>query len=331
MSATHAQDLQYSDELFLAVPTASLIHRKTSVSDLFIRLETGRMIKVAHKGAGINTDQVQRLNEKDVKYLYVFKSDLSNIVSDLIKGAEGLNQLKNVPSDLRIAKFFSIAESVYAELLQLPITDEALGRAVRLTQEISNSMRESPDYRTLVGTIIGLGDDFARHSLGTVVAANLVMTQLKWRSPKVVGPVTTAAFFHDIGLKELPEELRHKPTLEMNREETILWETHPALGVRIMSSMNNSITPDVLRMVQEHHEVGTGAGFPNRLRLERIFPLARLISMSNMLAHDLFKTNGNNATFSAEQMAQKIEHVYALMFGQDLARAALRIFKKEDE
>lgn len=329
--AQQSAEILFSESTFLAVPTASLIHRKASISDLFVRLNSDRMVKVAHKGGAIDVDRINRYGEKNIQYLYVFKQDLSVIVSDLVRGAEGLNQIKNVPSDLRISKFFSIAESVYAELMQLPISDESLGRAVRLSQEISTSMREQPDFARLVGTVVGLGDEFTRHSLGTVVIANLVMSNLKWKSPKVVGPVTTGAFFHDIGLKELPPELHHKPQVEMTKEEAQLWEQHPAIGVRLLSPLS-FITPDVLRIVQEHHEIANGAGFPGRLRSDRIFPLARLVSMANALAHDLFREGSGTPTpFSMDQMAQKVDHVYATMFGNDMAKAARKIFRKDDE
>ena len=35
--------------------------------------------------------------------------------------------------------------------------------------------------------------------------------------------------------------------------------------------------------------------------------------------------------FSLDRISQKIEHVYSTMFGADLARAARRIFKKDEK
>ncbi|MBX3023188.1 MAG: HD domain-containing protein [Bdellovibrionales bacterium] len=324
-------EILFSDATFLAVPVSSLIHRKTAIADMFVRLTTDRMVRVAAKGAEIDSERIHRYGEKNVRHLYVYKIDLSDIVSDLVRGAEGLNQIKNVPSDLRIAKFFSIAESVYQELMQLPITDESLGRAIRLSTEISDSMREKPDFTKLLGTVVSLGDEFTRHSLGTVVMANMIMVQLKWKAQKVVQPVTMGAFFHDIGLKELPRELLEKNPVEMSQAETQLWQTHSEIGVRLLNPIP-FVTPDVLRIVQEHHELANGAGYPQRLRGERIFPLARLVSMANSMAHDVFKTGAAaSQPFSMEMMAQKVEHVYATMYGGDLAKAARRIFKKEDD
>lgn len=319
----------FSEAEFLSVPMSSLIHRKVSLSDLFIRLPSDRMVKVAHKGGAIDVERIGRLSEKNVQVLYVHRNDFANVVSDLVRGAEGLAQLDQVPTDMKIAKFFNIAETVYAELLKLPISDESLGRAIRLSQEISTSLREKPDFSKVVKSIVGMGDEFSKHSLGSVVMSNLLVTQLEWSSPKLLAPITLGSFFHDIGLKELPTELWFKNPIEMTHDERTLWETHPAIGVKLLSSMS-FITPDVLRIVQEHHELPNGTGFPTKIRLERIFPMAKVVSMGNMLAHDLFDAQ-NGQPFSLENMLQKIEHAYGMMYGMDLARAARRIFKKDDK
>jgi HD-GYP domain-containing protein (c-di-GMP phosphodiesterase class II) len=319
----------YEEDLFIAVPIASLIHRKTAGSDMFVRLSSERMVKVAHKGGAIDVERIERFGEKNVRYLYVYKQDFAGIVSDLVRGAEGLNQLPNVPTDLKMAKFFSIAESVYSELLNLPVSDESLNRAARLATEISATMREKPDFAHLLATLVSLGDEFARHSLGTVVVSNLLMAQLEWSSQKLVGPITMGAFFHDIGLKEVPEELHFKPHVNMNKEEAALWETHPALGVRLLSPLS-FVTPDVLRIVGEHHEIPNGTGFPGRLRLDRIFPMAKLVSFANQMAHDLFPPTGQHQPLSMPHMAQKVQHVYSQMYGTDLTKAARRIFKSDD-
>ncbi len=327
--SSQAAEQTFSEFLFLAVPTSSLIHRKTAVTDLFIRLPSDRMVKIANKGGAIDVDRIQRFGDKNVQYLYVFRTDFSNIVNDLVRGAEGLNQLSQVPSDLKLQKFFNIAETVYTELLRLPITDESLGRAIRLSSEISTTLKEKPDFAKLVKVLVGMGDEFSRHSMGAVVMSNLLVAQLDWTSPKLLEPVTMGAFFHDIGFKEISPSLWFKNKVEMTSDEIQVWETHPMMGVKLLSAIP-TVTPEVLRIVQEHHEIPNGTGFPSKLRLDRIYPMAKVVSMGNMLSHDLFD-GGTSATFSMEAMAQKIEHVYSVMYGADLSRAARKIFRKDEK
>lgn len=319
-------DLLFTEDLYLPVPTSSVIHRKSSLADLYLRLPNNRMVKIAHKGGIIDIAQIQRFGDKEVRYLYVVKNDFSEIVSDLVKGAEGINRIDGIPADMKVTKFFSVAETVYSELLNLPLTDESLGRAIRLSTEISSALREKPDFAKLVETVIGLGDEFARHSLGTVVMANLLMIQLEWTSPKLSNPISMAAFFHDIGLKDIPTHLRFKKRIEMTPEEAALWETHPSIGVALLSPLQ-IITPDILRIVQEHHEMPNGAGFPQRLRSERMFPMSKVVSFANVLAHELFDAPSSEAPFLIDTLTQKVEHVYSVMYGVELAKAARRIFK----
>ena len=331
MMADTGESTQFSEHSYLAVPTSSLIHRKISLSDLFIRLPSDRMVKVAHKGGAIDVERISRFGDKDVHYLYVFKNELAGIVSDLVRGAEGLNHLPNIPSGLKVAKFFNIAESVFAELLNMPLSDESIGRAVRLSQEIATAMREKPEFLQLVETVVDLGDYFTKHSLGTVMMANMLMTKLEWSSPKLLAPITAGAFFHDVGLKEIPPELRFKNRIEMNKDERLMWECHPAKGVQLLSPLK-SMTTDVLRIVQEHHEIPNGQGFPGKLRLDRIFPMAKVVSFANVLSHDVFDMLERDSAFPMDAFTQRVDHIYAAMYGADLTRAARLIFRpKGDE
>lgn len=329
--AAESLEIYFAEDLFLAVPMSSLIHRKASISDLFIRLPSNRMIKIAHKGGPIDHDRLSRLSDKkNVTHFYVQKQDFGLVVGELVRGAVTLNDMSKIPADIRIAKFFDVAETVYSELLRLPVTDESLGRAVRLSQEISDGMRERPDFVKLIKSVVGMGDHFSRHSLGTVVMSNLVAVQLEWKSQKLLSPITNGAFFHDLGLKEIPEELRFKTRIEMNKDEALIWEEHPAIGASLLSTQN-FITPDVLRIVQEHHEIPNGTGFPGKLRLDRIFPMAKVVSLGNMLAHDIFDPLEQGKPFVLDQILQKIDHVYGVMYGADLARAARKIFKADKD
>jgi HD-GYP domain-containing protein (c-di-GMP phosphodiesterase class II) len=325
-----AAELMYSEFEFLAVPTGSLLNRKVSITDLYVKLPTGRMIKIAHRGGAINLEQIQRLGDKNVQHFYVYRADFAAVVQELVRGAQALNQMQNVPTDLKVSKFFSIAESVYVEMLRLPISEDSFMRALQISQEISISMRDNPQFATLVKTLVGMGDEFARHSLGCVVMSRLIMGQLDWSSPKLMEPVNIGAFFHDIGLRIIPEDLRFKEPIEMTAEERLMWETHPAKGALILEETKFA-NKEVLRIVQEHHEIPNGQGFPGKLSKDRIFPMAKVVSLGNVMAHDIFDSLLRGTPFSVEVMLHKIENDYAPMYGSDLSRAAKRIFKKDDK
>ncbi|MCB0350313.1 MAG: HD domain-containing protein [Bdellovibrionales bacterium] len=334
MSDSAARKLDDLDQLsdsadgiggYVAVPMATLIQRKSSLSDLFLKMPSGKMLKVAHKGGAIDKDQLDRFGSKDVRYFYVHREDLALVSTELIRGAQVISGMENIPVDIKTAKFLSIAETVYEELAKLPFTEEALGRALIISNELATSLSANSDLLKAMGAVVDLGEHFARHSLGTVIMSNLIAKQLGWTSPKVISPLTIGAFFHDIGMKELPPELLTKHRIDMTAKEIELYETHPARGVAILNNFP-VITADVLRIVQEHHEIPNGQGFPAHLRGERIYLPAKVVSLASVLAHDLFDVLPEDGVVDFDRVRLKIDSIYATMYGSELTKALKKIF-----
>jgi HD-GYP domain-containing protein (c-di-GMP phosphodiesterase class II) len=206
------------------------------------------------------------------------------------------------------------------------VTEDSIGHATEVVQEIAPKIAETDDLGKALRTVFMLGDQFARHSMGVVVVANWLAKQMGWTAPRVTVPLTMGALLHDIGLKELPQELVNKPRLEMTHEEVELYETHPVRGMMILRAFPG-ISADVLQIVQQHHEMPNGLGFPSRLRAERMFPLARVVSFANILAHDIIDTLLEKKEFSIEKLHERIDNLYKPMYGSELCKAAKAVFK----
>lgn len=313
---------------YAAVSTASLIHRKSALADLYLKLPSGRIFKIAHKNVMLDAKRLTSLNEKNVKYLYVKKADLAAIVSEFVRNAAALNKMDNVPVDLKAVKFVNLSETVFTELLKLPLSPESLTRATQFTKEMTVTMIQQPDFIKLFGTIITMSDEFAKHSMGCVLLSNLLAKQLGWESPKMLGTLTMGAFLHDIGKRELPPELLNKKRIDMTKEEVQLYYTHPNLGAQILSSVS-TISTDVLRIVQEHHELPNGCGFPSRIRGERMYPPAKVVSLANTLSHDFFDFAIPPKKIDFDKVREKVDTVYATMYGAELTKALRNLFKDE--
>ncbi len=126
-------------------------------------------------------------------------------------------------------------------------------------------------------------------------------------------------------MKELPPEILSKHRIDMTPKEIELYETHPARGVIILSSFP-VISADVLRIVQEHHEIPNGQGFPAHLRGERIFLPAKVVSLASLLAHDLFDVISEDKVVDVDRVRLKIDSIYSTMYGSELTRAIKKVF-----
>jgi HD-GYP domain-containing protein (c-di-GMP phosphodiesterase class II) len=86
-----------------------------------------------------------------------------------------------------------------------------------------------------------------------------------------------ACLFHDLGLTRIPEELLTRSE-SWDAEE---WETvkkHPQLSHQMLKECE-SIPPEVLQLVLEHHENANGSGYPRGLSLDQQHPWTRIIRL----------------------------------------------------
>lgn len=320
--------LDYDENIFVAIPPISIMSRRVAVADLYIKMPTGRMVKVAHGNRPIDIARMERMIERgQMEFLYVHKDDFSNLVSDIVSGTDKLKESQDIPPDIKLAKFFNISETVFAELIRLPLSDDSLNRAIKVSSEIATNLRMKPDFSKAVQVLTSLDDDFTKHSLSTVIVTSMLLNAMDWNSEKVVNSLTNAAFFHDIGFRELPTHLFYKQRIDMDAEEIRLYESHPTRGVQILSSLS-FISAETLQAVSEHHEISNGTGFPNGFRLERIYPLARLLSFSNLFAHDLFDSMKPGELFDETKLGRKLDGVYANMFDAEILKAARKVFRR---
>jgi putative nucleotidyltransferase with HDIG domain len=92
------------------------------------------------------------------------------------------------------------------------------------------------------------------------------------------GALRLGALLHDIGKLEVPVGILRKPG-SLTRCEWATMQRHPAIGVRLLSSIITSA--EVLSIVFSHHERWDGSGYPRGL-VGRQIPLpARIVSVAD--------------------------------------------------
>lgn len=312
---------------YTQVPKTQILARESAICDLYVRLLSGKMVKVAHKDSKVEPDRINRLSEKGVDSLYVLESDFSSVVRTLVKGVKQISESPKATNDIVVEQYFQVAEAVLTEVVQLPVNNESLSRAAEVSQEIAERLQHTDDLSKGLRMIFTLGEIFGRHTVGVVVMANWIGRQMGWTSARALYPVTMGAMLHDIGKRDLPPELMSKERINMSPEEVTLYESHPTRGVMMLKGFDH-LSSDILRIVHEHHEIPNGQGFPNNLRGERMFPLARVVSLADVLAHEILDPLMAKKPLAIDAVLDRMDTVYKAMYGAELIKAARKIFQK---
>ncbi|MGL5757121.1 MAG: bifunctional diguanylate cyclase/phosphohydrolase [Paraclostridium sp.] len=87
-----------------------------------------------------------------------------------------------------------------------------------------------------------------------------------------------AAYLHDIGKVEIPEEVLNKKEKLTDSEYEML-KQHPTLGVELIKHIKSF--EELLPLIKHHHERYDGRGYPDKLSGEDIPYLARVISIAD--------------------------------------------------
>jgi putative two-component system response regulator len=101
--------------------------------------------------------------------------------------------------------------------------------------------------------------------------------------------IETAALLHDIGMVGIPKSILNKRRTEMVDNERQLYQSHAAMGARIIGEIE--IMKPAALLVRMHHEQYNGKGFPDGLAGDDIPLGAQLISAASIYDNMIHKGN----------------------------------------
>jgi len=91
--------------------------------------------------------------------------------------------------------------------------------------------------------------------------------------------VRRAALVHDIGKLRLPRTILDR-TGELTDAETRAIQSHTVLGAEMLLSI--PAFREVMPLVQQHHELLDGSGYPKGLQAEKISPAVRILTVADV-------------------------------------------------
>lgn len=97
----------------------------------------------------------------------------------------------------------------------------------------------------------------------------------------LVQPASIAGLFLDLGLSELPADLRSKELKNMTPEEAKRYRAHPELSVKILQGKRMVISTEIQEAILRHHEKYDGSGYPKGYRDSRLSPLHQIVAIAS--------------------------------------------------
>jgi putative nucleotidyltransferase with HDIG domain len=116
------------------------------------------------------------------------------------------------------------------------------------------------------------------HSLNVSVLCMMLSKGLGL-TPEQARVLGLGALLHDIGLAEVPDRVLKKRPDEYTKPERDLRAMHCEFGLRIGKQLG--LSPEVLAIIFQHHEMADGTGYPTGAKLDKIAFPARVVALVN--------------------------------------------------
>ena len=283
--------------------------------DIYLRLPSGRLVKVGKKGQAVLQESLERYAAKGVDHVLVETSELTRPEEE---PPQQMEADPSTPPPPQLVALMEQSRGIYQNLHLLGFQASALKEANQVAEKASRFLSTHQDLLSILDKLRFFGDPIAAHSLAVGTAAVMIAKSQGWLQPSNFQKLFLGGLLHDIGLMMLPEEIRTKVPEEMTEKELLIYQTHPALGFKSLSR-TPQIPKEVLSIVLEHHE-GRKNGFPKGLGENEIHPMARLIAFADQFTDyvlgppqrpgdaplsipEALKQLGDSPTFKREDLA----------------------------
>ena len=205
--------------------------------------------------------------------------------------------------DKAFLKSAGILRNLNRNLMSKP--NETLQEMGRLVDQMVLAFLEHPEVTLHVMSEKCGGDETYSHGLNVSVLSMMLTKGLDF-SPAQARILGLGALLHDIGLIEVPDRVLKKRPDEYTKPERDLRAMHCEFGLRIGKQLG--LSPDVLAIIFQHHEMADGTGYPLGVKLEKISMPARVVALVN------FYDNLCNPLDLAQAMTP--HEALSFMFGQ---------------
>ncbi|MCW8333243.1 HD-GYP domain-containing protein [Vibrio paucivorans] len=281
-------------------------------------------------------EQIQLIKHLGIKHVYINpnQSDTQPLPPDHDKGTSESEE--EMVIDIEAQKMWDEKQRRIEELSayrrRVIQCEKEFERSLARMRAVMNKIRNRPEKAVdeaaaLIDDIVDklLGDnsvtlhlmngksefeDIYFHSLNVSVIAMMIAKAKDYEAQKIKD-IAFAALFHDMGKIKVPAAIVRKQTPLTDPEKNYL-KLHTKYGLDLANNMESF--PDAAKLViEQHHELNDGSGYPNGLKEDKINDLAKVVAVANAfdnLCHPAIPSEQKIPYIALSHLYKNCKHLY---------------------
>lgn len=279
-------EVSVEDQQMHPILARDLLCGSTSYFDIYVRLSSGRYVKLLKAGDAFDASRVKGYLDKGVEYFYM-KKEAQEIYLQFCDSMTGALLHKRTVNDfIKMRQVMNFGKETTDFLHSRGYNEATLLTAKQFVTHSGQLIRQlepekNPGLRQFLSNLA-----LCEHATAVTLMCGLMLKNLEFKDEKVINTLALAAFLHDIGLTGMPEKFIDEDENSMTEEELKVFFTHPTVGFE-MSRAIRMINPIIPATILEHHERRTGQGFPIGRGPGMISAISEIIGITDVFVNSL--------------------------------------------
>lgn len=298
-------------------------------TDIYLNINSEKYIKIVSKGDFYTKEIIEKYQKREIEYLYILKSDISDFFSEILSNINDFNISEDTSDNLKREVFVALVDVVYEDFKSLGQTNLVISKTKETIVNVLQSIEKVGNLWDFFKNSNSSRDYLSEHSFSIAILISAISEHLEWRSENTTSQLVMAAFLHDIALKNKnlsyisTDDFERINSLDVEDQNDLLG--HSSLGERILGHIHE--LPDVVRtIIKEHHELPDGKGFPKKLDSFTISPMSCVFIVAEDFYHLL--KNGSFSETSKKSAVEIISQKYTEGNFKAPVKALISVFMK---
>jgi HD-GYP domain-containing protein (c-di-GMP phosphodiesterase class II) len=302
----HDKAVAAADADFLPIRAEGFASGSKSRFDVFVRLDSGKYIKLLVAGDQFTPDRLDNYLKKGVTHFYIKKEMQDAYIAYCKTLSTAVLKSTKISAEIKFNQTLNHGDELMHMIRAQGVTTENIEYAKQFIGDIRNlTAQMKPGSDDPVAHFLNDVSAY-EHGVGTAMLAGILSYVVEIRTDQPVQVVGIAGLFHDVGLTGLPKECRSEDEEKMTPEQQELYRTHPLRGVDILTK-SGTVCPAALQAIEQHHMRHMGFGFPERSNHSAALGrVAEIIGISEEFSRLLLKAKDDPALQILPEMERNV-------------------------
>lgn len=231
---------------------------------------------------------LRKLQQKEVEEVFINQEDCQKVLGEIQNGMSSKSFYDPKTTDEeRMERAENSVEVVKNLINQMGVDKQTVEILKTVNQKTIGLLSESPSIFMFIKQFKkNCSEEFLRSVL-TAYLTSLVIDKFPWKSAPVKEKAALASMLCDITLtKEDFAALKDHDLNGTPLDDKI--KNHPFEVSRLLSAKKDIIPSETITIIEQHHELPDGTGFPSQLELHRFNQLSSIFIVCQKFTENLF-------------------------------------------